>query len=82
MGRSMDDLLGPRHERRPDPLGTLADRARAEPGTPDEDGCWSGCAVDDNGVPTLIYSGNRKGAQRACSGDQHRWSVDLAEACR
>lgn len=37
-----------------------------EPGTPDEDGCWSGCAVDDNGVPTLIYSGNRKGAQRAC----------------
>ncbi|HSH77862.1 MAG TPA: glycoside hydrolase family 32 protein [Herpetosiphonaceae bacterium] len=37
-----------------------------EPGTPDEDGCWSGCAVDDNGVPTLIYSGNRDGVQRAC----------------
>jgi beta-fructofuranosidase len=36
------------------------------PGGPDEDGCWSGCAVDDNGVPTLIYSGNRGGAQRAC----------------
>jgi beta-fructofuranosidase len=36
------------------------------PGSPDEDGCWSGCAVDDNGVPTLIYSGNRGGAQRAC----------------
>lgn len=27
------------------------------PGGPDADGCWSGCAVDDNGVPTLIYSG-------------------------
>jgi beta-fructofuranosidase len=37
-----------------------------EPGTADEDGCWSGCAVDDDGVPTLIYSGNRGGAQRAC----------------
>jgi beta-fructofuranosidase len=36
------------------------------PGTPDEDGCWSGVAVDDDGVPTLIYSGNRQGAQRAC----------------
>ncbi len=37
-----------------------------EPGTADEDGCWSGVAVDDNGVPTLIYSGNRDGEQRAC----------------
>jgi beta-fructofuranosidase len=37
-----------------------------EPGTADEDGCWSGVAVDDGGVPTLIYSGNRNGAQRAC----------------
>jgi beta-fructofuranosidase len=36
-----------------------------EPG-PDEDGCWSGCAMDDDGVPTLIYSGNRDGVQRAC----------------
>jgi beta-fructofuranosidase len=37
-----------------------------EPGSPDEDGCWSGCVVDDDGVPTLIYSGNRGGAQRPC----------------
>ncbi len=37
-----------------------------EPGTPDEDGCWSGVAVNDNGVPTLLYSGNRAGQQRAC----------------
>lgn len=26
---------------------------------PDEDGCYSGCAVDDHGVPTLIYTGIR-----------------------
>lgn len=26
---------------------------------PDEDGCFSGCAVNDNGVPTLIYTGIR-----------------------
>jgi beta-fructofuranosidase len=31
------------------------------PGGPDADGCWSGCAVDDNGVPTLIYSGHAEG---------------------
>jgi beta-fructofuranosidase len=36
------------------------------PGGPDADGCWSGCAVDNDGVPTLIYSGNRGGTQRAC----------------
>ncbi len=29
------------------------------PGGPDETGCFSGCAVDDNGVPTLIYTGVR-----------------------
>ena len=27
------------------------------PGGPDEDGCWSGCAVNDNGVPTILYTG-------------------------
>lgn len=27
------------------------------PGGPDEDGCWSGCAVDNDGVPTLLYTG-------------------------
>lgn len=25
--------------------------------SPDKDGCWSGCAVNNNGVPTLLYSG-------------------------
>jgi beta-fructofuranosidase len=41
------------------------------PGTADEDGCWSGCAVDDDGVPTLIYSGNRAGQQRTCLAISH-----------
>src|SRR5579863_5341333 len=25
--------------------------------SPDAGGCWSGCAVNDQGVPTLIYTG-------------------------
>jgi beta-fructofuranosidase len=29
------------------------------PGGPDERGCFSGCAVDDDGVPTVIYTGAR-----------------------
>jgi beta-fructofuranosidase len=29
------------------------------PGGPDEGGCFSGCAVDDDGVPTVIYTGAR-----------------------
>jgi beta-fructofuranosidase len=36
------------------------------PGSADADGCWSGCAVDYGGVPTLIYSGHRNGQQRPC----------------
>jgi beta-fructofuranosidase len=27
------------------------------PGGPDEAGCWSGCTVDDDGVPTAVYTG-------------------------
>lgn len=27
------------------------------PGGPDKDGCFSGCAVDNNGTPTLVYTG-------------------------
>ncbi|HEX2980090.1 MAG TPA: glycoside hydrolase family 32 protein [Anaerolineaceae bacterium] len=27
------------------------------PGGPDSGGCWSGCAVNYNGIPTLIYTG-------------------------
>ena len=34
------------------------------PGGPDEGGCWSGCAVDDGGIPTIIYTGAHP--QRPC----------------
>ncbi len=30
---------------------------RPTPDGPDEAGCWSGCVVDDGGVPTAVYSG-------------------------
>jgi beta-fructofuranosidase len=36
------------------------------PGTPDAQGCWSGCAVDDNGVPTLLYTGVANDRQTQC----------------
>jgi len=41
------------------------------PGGPDEDGCWSGCAVDNNGLPTVLYTGvqgdwTRPHNQRVC----------------
>jgi beta-fructofuranosidase len=36
------------------------------PGGPDADGCWSGCIVDDDGVPTMIYTGLRDSIQRPC----------------
>jgi beta-fructofuranosidase len=40
------------------------------PGGPDKDGCWSGCAVVDQGVPTLVYTGVFPQAQcLARSGD-------------
>jgi beta-fructofuranosidase len=36
------------------------------PDSADQDGCWSGCAVNDNGTPTFIYTGVRDGNQRPC----------------
>ncbi len=36
------------------------------PGGPDEGGCWSGCFVDNQGTPTLVYSGNAHGRQLPC----------------
>jgi beta-fructofuranosidase len=35
-------------------------------GTADEHGCWSGCAVDNDGTPTLVYTGLRGKAQLPC----------------
>lgn len=34
-----------------------------EPGSPREDGCWSGVAVNDGGIPTLLYTEVRGGIQ-------------------
>jgi len=36
------------------------------PGGPDRDGCWSGCAVDDDGTPTLLYTGGDGRDQLPC----------------
>ncbi|MEJ7653533.1 MAG: glycoside hydrolase family 32 protein [Chloroflexia bacterium] len=41
------------------------------PGGADADGCWSGCAVDDDGVPTLVYTGVRDGVQAPCVAVSH-----------
>lgn len=35
-------------------------------GGPDDDGCWSGCFVNNQGMPTFIYSGNAHGQQLPC----------------
>ncbi|GAC1548540.1 MAG: glycoside hydrolase family 32 protein [Herpetosiphon sp.] len=37
------------------------------PNSADQDGCYSGCAVDNNGVATFIYTGVRGTDQLACS---------------
>ncbi len=36
------------------------------PDGPDADGCWSGCIVNNAGVPTMVYTGLHAGAQRPC----------------
>lgn len=36
------------------------------PGTADEDGCWSGYAVNHQGTPTLLYTGLRGQIQLPC----------------
>lgn len=36
------------------------------PGGADQDGCWSGCIVDNAGVPSLFYTGVRGEAQLPC----------------
>jgi len=50
---------------------------------PDEDGCWSGVFVDDDGVPTLVYSGHRNGRlEVGCvatgTADLRAWTKDGA----
>lgn len=36
------------------------------PDGPDRDGCWSGCAVDDDGTPTILYTGGNGRTQLPC----------------
>lgn len=36
------------------------------PGGPDQSGVWSGCAVDWNGVPTLVYTGRDGENEHVC----------------
>ena len=54
-----------------------------DPDGPDRDGCWSGCAVDDDGTPTILYTGGREREQLPClavSPDDtlDRWEKDAA----
>jgi beta-fructofuranosidase len=37
-----------------------------DPDGPDRDGCWSGCAVVDDGVPSIVYTGGRSRVQLPC----------------
>ena len=40
------------------------------PGSPNASGCWSGCVVDDGGVPTAVYTAVR----------EHAWNAGVAVA--
>lgn len=45
------------------------------PEGPDKDGCWSGCAVNNDGVPTLVYTGVWPESQNiATSTDMIEWT--------
>lgn len=39
-------------------------------GGPDEQGTWTGCIVDDDGIPTLIYTGASSGSRYSTGGRQ------------
>jgi beta-fructofuranosidase len=41
------------------------------PGGPDAGGCWSGCAFDNNGTPTILYTGGNSDAQLPCLAVSH-----------
>lgn len=45
------------------------------PGGPDKDGCWTGSAVDNNGVPTIMYTGVHPEVQCVATGgdDLVKW---------
>ena len=49
------------------------------PGGPDDGGCWSGCVVDDGGVPTAVYTGfvDDEGTATVCLA--HATDADLRD---
>lgn len=53
-----------------------------EASPPDDGGCWSGCAVDDDGTVTVIYTGVQGGEQTTClafgDADLDRWRKHAA----
>jgi beta-fructofuranosidase len=48
----------------------------------DDGGCWSGCAINNNGAPTFFYTGNKNGVQGTCvatgDADLIHWQKDAA----
>ena len=48
------------------------------PGGPDKDGVFSGCAVDHDGVPTLVYTGTQPEVQCIATGSEDllTWAKD------
>ncbi|MDR5672966.1 Glycosyl hydrolases family 32 (levanase/invertase) [Halalkaliarchaeum sp. AArc-CO] len=51
------------------------------PSGPDRDGCWSGCAVDDDGTARIVYTGGRDRWQLPClataaDGELSTWVPD------
>lgn len=59
------------------PLALIPDRSPVDDG-----GCWSGCAIDHNGVPTFFYTGVKNGVQGTCiatgGANLVRWQKDAA----
>jgi beta-fructofuranosidase len=57
------------------------------PGELDEFGCWTGCAIDDRGVPTVIYSAVADTSEQSvvllARSDRHlhSWQQDRRPAC-
>jgi beta-fructofuranosidase len=48
----------------------------------DDGGCWSGCAIDNSGVPTFFFTGVKNGVQSTCvatgDADLIHWQKDVA----
>jgi beta-fructofuranosidase len=51
------------------------------PDGPDRDGCWSGCAIENDGTATIFYTGGRDTRQLPCRADAldsdlRKWEKD------